>query len=987
MASRKYSFFIFLLLTPLFSISQKYFQQEVKYTIHVALDDVKHTLSGSDTIVYVNNSTTCLNEIWMHIWPNAYKDNSTALANQLLQSGKTFFYFSNDSLKGYIDSLDFKVDNKSVNWKYDSVNIDICRLNLSEPLVPGDSITITTPFHVKIPDSRISRCGHEGQSYQISQWFPKPAVYDSTGWNAFPYLDQGEFYSEFGTFDVYISLPENYVVGATGDLVDGDKEMEWLEKIAWKTSQAANFEKSTAFPASSVTTKTLHYHQEKVHDFAWFADKRYNVLKGEVELPFSKRKVTTWVMFTNHEADLWKNAITYVNDAILYYSKWIGEYPYNNATAVQGALSAGGGMEYPNITVISSGGSALSLEMVVMHEVGHNWFYGILGSNERKYPWIDEGVNSFFEYRYLQTKYPGSTLFLQNIDKVLHTPQNLPLAERAILYQVLAHLNADQPIGLPSEEYTETSYGGIVYEKTAVVFQYLFNYLGEERFDNAMQQYFSEWKYKHPYPSDLQKVFETSTGEDLDWFFTDMINSDKKLDYKICSFKKDVIKIKNKGKINAPFSLLINDKETWMPGFNGTETDTVTALLQSPKATAQINFNTDALEYNLKNNSSRNYGLFRKSKPLKIQLLPGLDDPDYMQCCITPVCGYNVNNGCMPGLAFYNNPIPQKKFSYFLLPMYGTKNNTFNGIAKIGYMILPENSFIQYIYTGLSASKFTYFYDSLSLNYTKIAPEICIRLKNLDINSGIQKEIRIRNVNILKDDFDYSEGAPKVKNIQYYVNEISYSLSNKRKINPYNLLLKVEQGNKFVKSSFEGNYRITYNKVRKGLDIRFFTGAFLYSDSPNDNDFRFRISGEQSRHDYLFDRYYFDRSGVNSFFSQQFSETDGGFKVYTPLGQTWKWMAALNLKTSIPGKVPLRLYADFGTYEGAGATSLTNAVAYDAGIELSIINNIFEIYFPVLVSSDIKKANDLNNVTYWENIRFKLCLEKADPFKMLRNIK
>lgn len=745
MHNKKYLFILQLLILPLFGLSQEYFQQKVKYTIHVCLDDFNHELSGTDTIVYINNSKSSLNEIWMHIWPNAYKDNTTALSQQLLQHGKSFFYYSDDSLKGYIDSLDFRIDNKIVKWKFDSANIDICLLTLEKSLKPSDSVTITTPFHVKIPDSRFSRMGHDGQSYQISQWFPKPAVYDASGWNAFPYLDQGEFYSEFGSFDVYITLPSNYVVGATGDLVNGEKELEFLMQKDIETRSTLNLLMNSSFPPSSPEYKTLHYHQADVHDFAWFADKRYYVLKGEVELPYSKRKVNTWVMFTGHEADLWKNSLEYVNDAVFYYSKWIGEYPYNNATAVQGALSAGGGMEYPNITVISSGGDSLSLEMVIMHEVGHNWFYGMLGSNERKYPWMDEGINSFYDYRYLQTKYPGSTLFIGRLDKILHTPKNLPLAERALLYQILAHLNTDQPAGLESEDFSLTNYSGIVYEKTAVMFKYLFDYLGESRFDKAMQQYFTEWKFKHPHPADLQKITENSTGEKLDWFFNDMINSNKKLDYKICSFKKDVITLKNKGQINAPFSLQVNDKENWQQGFEGKKKINVSGLLPFAKTFAQINPKTNVLEFNLKNNSSRNHGLFRKSKPLKLQMLPGFDDPDHAQLCTTPLFGYNACNGFMPGMAIYNNPIPQKKYSYFLLPMYGVKNNTLNGFAGTGFMFLPKSNFTQFIYAGVNASKFTYAIDPLSLNFSRIVPQVIIKLNNRDFNSSVSREIKIRN--------------------------------------------------------------------------------------------------------------------------------------------------------------------------------------------------------------------------------------------------
>ena len=203
---KKLIFIIITLITlPQSSWCQTYFQQEVNYTINVKLDDVKHEFAGDEKIEYINNSPTTLTYIYMHLWPNAYKDNNTALAKQLLSSGTTELYYAKDDEKGYIDQLDFKVNDIAVKWDYLKDSIDICKIILNEPLKSGDKIIISTPFHVKIPSGEISRMGHIGQSYQITQWYPKPAVFDRTGWNQMPYLNQGEFYSEYGTFDVKIT--------------------------------------------------------------------------------------------------------------------------------------------------------------------------------------------------------------------------------------------------------------------------------------------------------------------------------------------------------------------------------------------------------------------------------------------------------------------------------------------------------------------------------------------------------------------------------------------------------------------------------------------------------------------------------------------------------------------------------------------------------------------------------------------------------------
>ena len=396
-----------VLLTLLnFNISaQEYFQQKVNYTIDVKLNDEDHTLTGMEYIDYTNNSPNDLGFIWFHLWPNAYKDNSTALCKQKIEDGSTSLYYASEAERGYIDGLNFKVDGKLVRWEYDTEHIDICKLILNKPIRAGESIRISTPFFVKIPDAKFSRLGHVQQSYMITQWYPKPAVYDKDGWHKMPYLDQGEFYSEFGSFDVSITLPSNYTVGATGDL-ENKGEIKRLNQLAKVTDTITKFSNDLSFPLSDLTTKTLRYTQNNIHDFGWFADKRFHVLKGEVKVPHTNEKVTIWTMFTNNEADLWKNSIEYMHDALYYYSLWNGDYPYKQCTAVDGTISAGGGMEYPNVTVIGESGSAYLLEEVIMHEVGHNWFYGILGNNERDHPWMDEGLNSHNEIRYMRTKYP-----------------------------------------------------------------------------------------------------------------------------------------------------------------------------------------------------------------------------------------------------------------------------------------------------------------------------------------------------------------------------------------------------------------------------------------------------------------------------------------------------------------------------------------------------------------------------------------------------
>ena len=199
------------------SPSNNYWQQQVNYSIAATLNDKENELDGFETISYINHSPDSLSFLWIHLWPNAYKNDKTAFSEQKLNGGATDFYFSNNEQKGYINRLDFKVDGTSLLTEDHPQYIDVVKIVLPTALAPGDSIVISTPFHVKIP-YRFSRMGYVDQNYSLTQWYPKIALYDSRGWHAMPYLEWGEYYNDFGNYNVEITLPSNYVVAATGVL-------------------------------------------------------------------------------------------------------------------------------------------------------------------------------------------------------------------------------------------------------------------------------------------------------------------------------------------------------------------------------------------------------------------------------------------------------------------------------------------------------------------------------------------------------------------------------------------------------------------------------------------------------------------------------------------------------------------------------------------------------------------------------------------------
>ncbi|WP_231490430.1 M1 family metallopeptidase [Pedobacter sp. Leaf170] len=498
---------------------QNYFQQHLTYNIDVSLNDKEKSLKGFETIVYKNNSPSNLDFIWFHIWPNAYKNESTALFQQIKTDTSRKEKLKNVTY-GSIDGLNFKVGGKTAKTEAhpNPQYIDVIKVLLPEPLKPGDSVTISTDFNVKLPNY-FSRSGFADTQFIITQWYPKPAVFDKDGWHEFPYLDMGEFYSEYADYKVNITLSSSYVVGATGVLENADELKAYKTIGAKNTANRGNKPELYKNDGKS-ETKKLTYSIKNVPDFAWFADKDLVVQYDTVQLA-SGKVVDAFSFYHNKKNTLWVNSIDYIKDATKKYSKWVGEYEYPTVQAIEGPKNnASGGMEYPTITLITSPDAKKeTLDGVITHEVGHNWFMSMLGSNERMHTWQDEGFNTFYQFRYEAEKYRSNSIFG---DVIPANVKELPADKfQASIYGALANVPMESAIETPAADFkTSEEYGLISYAKTALWLYILEAEIGQEKFDKAFQAYFSEWKNKHPTPADFKASFEKSLGVNLDRYFS-----------------------------------------------------------------------------------------------------------------------------------------------------------------------------------------------------------------------------------------------------------------------------------------------------------------------------------------------------------------------------------------------------------------------------------------------------------------------------------
>lgn len=979
--------FIYLFFIGSYSevLSQEYFQQEVNYKIQVSLNDQLHELNAFETLEYINHSSDTLHFLYFHLWPNAYSNNNTPLARQLFQGYGKKKLFNDPELRGSIDSLNFKVNGRKVRWELLPGQPDICRINLELPLISGDSLLITTPFRVKIPKGVTSRLGHIGESYQISQWYPKPAVYDRSGWHPMSYLDQGEFYSEFGGFDVRITLPANYIVGASGNL-QTDSEIEMLETLAADTSwiKTGNSSK-TGFPLSSKQLKTLRYTADKIHDFAWFADKRFHVQKGTVKLPNSGREITTMVLFTNKQADLWEDAIHYVGEAIYWFSAKIGDYPYQNFTAVQSALTSGDGMEYPGITVIGLADGAYSLDEVISHEICHNWFYSALGSNERQYPFMDESITSAYTDRYLHEKYPGKKLwevYVKNrtLAEFIHIDK-LPIQRiQELEWLVQARYNLEQPINLPAAEYTGLNYGLMIYNKAATAFNYLRAYLGDPVFDAAMQEYFRQWKSGHPQPNDLRVIFETQSGQNLNWFFTDLLGTTKRLDYKMVRFRNQQLLIKNKGELVSPLFIagMTADSvffEKWVDGFEGQKSidlppgDYSKLIIDPGHVTPEI--------FRMNNNIQKT-STFPKADPVKAQLLFSVDDPEKRTLLYMPVINWTRENGFMLGMAFHNGFTIPKPLEYVVVPLYAFGSSNLAGFARVAYNIAPYDNFIRLARISLEARQFG---APENQNYQKLKTGLELHFRNKEMTQPINHSVFANY--IAASNLFQIELPEKAKMNSYF--QFGYLLEKTRVINPFNMLVSFESGKKYQKTSLDLNYRLSYWGTNKGLDIRLFTGTMLKTD-PEVPFYAFSASGRSGREQYHFEGTYPDRFSVfpENFLSRQMTLSEGNLvsPINNSLGYS-RWLFSLSFTSNLPGnadRFPVKPFLNLLLNDHGSTTVQNSSFFYEAGVKAGIWD-FFEIYIPLLVSKNIKSASG----AFKNRIRFVFSIESISKLKLSEN--
>ncbi len=515
-----------------------YWQQSADYEIDVELDTTNNRVTGTETITYTNNGPQDLERLWMQLEQNYFKPGSRGAA--AVPSDARF--------SGFFEDAGYELSNLRIRRGDETTTPDTLvdgtrmRVSLDEPLAAnGGTLQLSFDFSYTLPKYGADRHGRlkveGGAVYQFAQWYPRMYVYDDVhGWNPMPYLGQGEYYLEYGTFNVNITVPRDMIVAATGRLQNPEEVLTDTQQD--RLAEARNSREtvmiidSTEVGTASTRPSgngplTWRYTADRVRDFAWATSQAF--LWDAATAEAGDRSVLAQSFYpmegigSTPKNPGWEQSTEFVQHSVEFYSDFVAPYPYPNAINVAGRVA---GMEYPQIVFCDVNSRGRDLFGVTDHEFGHIWFPMVVGSDERRWVWMDEGINTFIN-QYSRLDYYGQgrvppEKVMSGLSKYVTKQMDSPLG--------------DQPVMTYADRIRDDALGYLAYVKPAYGLMLLREYVMDpEQFDAAFKAYFDRWAYKHPKPADFFRTIEDVTGEDLDWFWRSWFYETDTMDHAIAT--------------------------------------------------------------------------------------------------------------------------------------------------------------------------------------------------------------------------------------------------------------------------------------------------------------------------------------------------------------------------------------------------------------------------------------------------------------------
>ena len=905
--------------------------------VNADVDVETKTITISQNIIYKNETDDSINEIFLHDWNNSYSSKSTPLAKRFEEEFSTKFHLAKSEQRGFtlITNITDNRDNSNLNFEHLEKHPDVLKVNLLEPLIPGESYNINLSYILVLPDATFTDYGiTKNRDFELKYWYITPAVYDGQ-WHYYSNKNLDDLFVPKSDIKITIEHPINYRPTSELDLLSADPNKDTKRQT------------------------TVYYGKDRTDTY--LALQKFPL--------FRSVQTDDLIVVSNiNERGLPGPDKAILTDKIAkFLIENLGEYPHKRLLVSRIDYNKNplyGLNQLPDF--LRPFPDQFQYELKLLKTALKKYIDNILLLNPRKEHWLSEGLQIYFMIKYVEEYYPDMRLLgtLANVwgIRAFHAA-DVNFNFQYFLYSMeIARKNRDQPLTTSKDSLIKFNANIAGKYKAGVGLNYLDKFTDDIDLSETITEFLKQNKLnQNTEISDFEAFLNSKTSKNIDWFFTDYVGTRKKIDFKIKSVEttEDSIKVtvKNKRSNKMPISLYsITDDSVigkkWVENIKGTKT------INLPKDQTDkfvLDYNNVIPEFNQRDNYKSVNGSFINNKPLQFRLFKDIEDPYYNQVFFMPLVEFNnIYDGLTLGTKIYNKTILRKRLNYRFSPQYATKSKSLTGSTSVFYTHNIENKNLYDITYGVVAGYQSFAEDAF---FTRIRPTLSFSFRNDDDFRADQIDnITARFVSINR---DVGENAiVQINEPDYNVFNLRYTHYNPGRINFSSFSTDLQLANNFSKLSMSYEFR-KLTQSNRNINLRLFAGIFLNNDTDPSSDF-FSFGLDRPT-DYLYDLNYLGRSEAAGLFSQQLIIADGGFKsmLETPFAN--QWMTTANFSTSIWRYI--QAYGDIGLVKNKFDST---HFVYDSGVRLNLVEDYFELYFPVYsnLGWEIAEPN------YGERIRF-----------------
>lgn len=910
--------------------------------INADVDVETKTISISQTIIYKNDSKDSLKEIYLHDWNNSYSSKSTPLAKRFEEEFSTKFHLAKSKQRGFtlISNILDNNSNLELSFEYLDNQPDILKVTLDKTLLPGESYNINLSYILVLPDATFTDYGiTKNRDFELKYWYITPAVYDGE-WHYYSNKNLDDLFIPKSDIKITIEHPLNYRPTSELDLLSAEPNTETKRQTS-----------------------------------IYFGKNRTDTYLALQKFPLFRSVQTDDLILVSNisESGLPGPDKAILTDKIArFLTENLGEYPHKRLLVSRIDYNKNplyGLNQLPDF--LRPFPDQFQYELKLLKSALKKYLDNILLLNPRKEHWLSEGLQIYFMIKYVEEYYPNMKLLgtLANVwgIRAFHAA-DVDFNFQYFLYSMeIARKNRDQPLTTSKDSLIKFNANIAGRYKAGVGLNYLDKFTDDIDLSTTITEFLKQHKLKQNTKiSDFEAFINSKTSKNIDWFFTDYVNTRKKIDFKIKSVETTedslIVTVKNKRNNRMPISLfsVSNDSvigKQWVENIQGTKT---ISLLKDQTEKFVLDYNNVIPEFNQRDNYKAVNGSFLNNKPLQFRLFKDIEDPYYNQVFFMPLVEFNnIYDGLTLGTKIYNKTILRKRLNYRFSPQYATKSKSLTGSTSIFYTHNIENKNLYDITYGINASYQSFAEDAF---FTRIRPTLSLSFRNDDDFRADQIDnITTRFVSINR---DVGENAMiEINEPDYNVFNIRYTHYNPGRINFSSFSSDLQLANKFSKFSMSYEFR-KLTQGNRNINLRLFAGIFLNNDTdPNSDFFSFALDRPT---DYLFDLNYLGRSEAAGLFSQQLIIAEGGFKSMLETPYANQWMTTANFSTSIWRYI--QAYGDIGLVKSKFDSA---HFVYDSGVRLNLVEDYFELYFPIYsnLGWEIAEPN------YGERIRFIITID------------